>query len=172
MEREALQMCLEYIETDAHERKHVRHAIKAALAQPWPDLTKRDRESYQKGHNDGVAHHKQAVKTAQPVQEPYGYDWSMLEAAQESLREHMALIHELEAALAQPAPPREWVGLTDEEINALLPEADGAAEVDVKRVEVQPGLWGEECSLADAWSLPLMLQFLNAYEAKLKEKNT
>jgi hypothetical protein len=29
---EALQMCLEYIETDAHERKYVRHAIKAALA--------------------------------------------------------------------------------------------------------------------------------------------
>jgi hypothetical protein len=33
MEREALQMCLEYIETNAHERKHVRHAIQAALAQ-------------------------------------------------------------------------------------------------------------------------------------------
>ena len=46
----------------------------AALAQPaqepWPDLTKRDRESYRKGHNDGVAHHKQAVKAAQPEQEP------------------------------------------------------------------------------------------------------
>jgi hypothetical protein len=34
---EALQMCLEYIETDAHERKYVRHAIKQALAaQPEP----------------------------------------------------------------------------------------------------------------------------------------
>jgi hypothetical protein len=31
---EALQMCLEYIETNAHERKYVRHAIKEALAQP------------------------------------------------------------------------------------------------------------------------------------------
>jgi hypothetical protein len=29
---QALQMCLEYIETDAHERKYVRHAIKQALA--------------------------------------------------------------------------------------------------------------------------------------------
>ncbi len=29
---EALQMCLEYIETNAHERKYVRHAIKQALA--------------------------------------------------------------------------------------------------------------------------------------------
>jgi hypothetical protein len=31
---EALQMCLEYIETDAHKRKYVRHAIKQALAAP------------------------------------------------------------------------------------------------------------------------------------------
>lgn len=29
---EALQMCLEYIETDAHERRHVRWAIKEALS--------------------------------------------------------------------------------------------------------------------------------------------
>jgi hypothetical protein len=37
MKDEALQMCLEYIETDAHERKYVRHAIKQALAaQPAP----------------------------------------------------------------------------------------------------------------------------------------
>ena len=39
---EALQMCLEYIETDAHERKHVRHAIKAALAQPTQELVARE----------------------------------------------------------------------------------------------------------------------------------
>ena len=31
---EALQMCLEYIETNAHERRHVRWAIKVALAEP------------------------------------------------------------------------------------------------------------------------------------------
>ena len=31
---EALQMCLEYIDTNAHERRHVRWAIKEALAQP------------------------------------------------------------------------------------------------------------------------------------------
>ena len=31
---EALQVCLEYIETNAHERRHVRWAIKEALAQP------------------------------------------------------------------------------------------------------------------------------------------
>ena len=31
---EALKMCLEYIETNAHERKYVRHAIKEALSKP------------------------------------------------------------------------------------------------------------------------------------------
>jgi len=38
---EALQMCLEYIETDAHERKYVRHAIKQALAAPPTHKTAR-----------------------------------------------------------------------------------------------------------------------------------
>ena len=55
---------------------------------------------------------------AQPAQEPYGYDWSMLEAAQESLREHMARIHELEAALAQQAQLRRR-RLTQHELEAL-----------------------------------------------------
>jgi hypothetical protein len=64
-------------------------------------------------------------KSAQPaVQE--GRDWSLLEATQASLREHMAEIKRLKAA--QPAPvktyhdgkpwpvqPKPWVGLTDEE---------------------------------------------------------
>jgi hypothetical protein len=52
MEREALQMCLEYIETNAHERKHVRHAIQAALAQPAqePDALT---IAYQSGYHDG-----------------------------------------------------------------------------------------------------------------------
>lgn len=56
------------------------HSLRTALAQPWPDLTKRDRESYQKGHAAGVAHHKQAL---------------------------------------QPEQKREWVDLTDEQMEAL-----------------------------------------------------
>ena len=87
---------------------------------------------------------------AQPVQEPYGYDWSMLEATQESLREHMARIHELEAALAQPAPPREWVGLTDEEIDVIY--------------EQHHNQYGE-CESPN-------FGYERAIEAKLKEKNT
>ena len=38
---EALLMCLEYIEKNAHERKYVRHAIKSALEtqRTWVGLT-------------------------------------------------------------------------------------------------------------------------------------
>ena len=43
---EALKMCLEYIETNAHERRHVRWAIKVALAEPERD--------YERGFIDGM----------------------------------------------------------------------------------------------------------------------
>jgi len=53
---EALQMCLEYIETDKHERRYVRHAIKAALAEPpaqrpWVGLTDEEVQFYRKKHS-------------------------------------------------------------------------------------------------------------------------
>ena len=89
-----------------------RKALKLALEVMQINLTLLKKVNPYKGQEDLVSDsldltHK-AIATvkealAQPVQEPYGYDWSMLEAAQESLREHMARIHELEAALAQPA---------------------------------------------------------------------
>jgi hypothetical protein len=84
-----------------------------------------------------------------PVQE--GRDWSLLEATQESLREHMAEIKRLKAA--QPAPvktysggkpwpvaPKPWVNLTDEEME-------------------------------DLWAIHSGLPLYRAIEAKLKEKN-
>jgi hypothetical protein len=51
----------------------------------------------------------QAQHCAQPAAsgEPFGPDWDRIEALQESLREHMAEIHRLRAALAQPAASRE-----------------------------------------------------------------
>jgi hypothetical protein len=90
-------------------------------------------------------------KSAQPaVQE--GRDWSLLEATQESLREHMAEIKRLKAA--QPAPvktysggkpwpvaPKPWVNLTDEEME-------------------------------DLWAIHSGLPLYRAIEAKLREKNT
>ena len=46
MTQEALKLALEYIETNAHERRHVRWAIKEALAQPaqrtWVGLTEEE----------------------------------------------------------------------------------------------------------------------------------
>jgi hypothetical protein len=68
-----------------------------------------------------------------------GRDWSLLEATQESLREHMAEIKRLKAA--QPAPvktyhdgkpwpvaPKPWVGLSEDEINKLRHLVDWTAE--------------------------------------------
>jgi len=49
-----------------------------------------------------------------------------------------------------PAAQRQWVGLTDEEENALIPDPDGSAETNVRRVEVLPGAWGKEYEEVDA----------------------
>jgi hypothetical protein len=92
-----------------------------------------------------------------------GRDWSLLEATQESLREHMAEIKRLKAA--QPAPvqhdecvvcgdkvrviPRPWVGLTDEEVEAYDSWAD-----------FQVGCGRQT-----------LFDMVRAIEAKLKEKN-
>jgi hypothetical protein len=99
---------------------------------------------------------KDTPPAAQPaVQE--GRDWSLLEATQESLREHMAEIKRLKAA--QPVPvktyhdgkpwpvaPKPWVGLTDEEIKR------GWKESWVDKQAFEAAVW---------WA-----------EKKLKEKNT
>jgi hypothetical protein len=50
---------------------------------------------------------------AQPAPVQEGRDWSLLEATQESLREHMAEIKRLKAA------QNPWVNLTDEEMEDL-----------------------------------------------------
>jgi len=87
---EALQMCLEYIETDAHERKYVRHAIKDALGQPeqepvaWRDPTNID-------PGQGCTYKK---------------EW----------REKWPHIYRQALYTTPPAAQRPWQGLTDEEI--------------------------------------------------------
>ncbi len=58
------------IETMTPEIRRFALLVRQDTVAQWPDLTAQQRESYQKGHNDGVAHHKQAVKAAQPEQEP------------------------------------------------------------------------------------------------------
>ena len=78
--------------------------------------------------NERLSAHDEPLYTTPPAQPAVqeGRDWSLLEATQESLREHMAEIKRLKAA--QPAPvktyhdgkpwpvaPKPWVGLTDED---------------------------------------------------------
>jgi hypothetical protein len=55
--------------------------------------------------------------------------------------------------------------LTDAEIDACIPVADGSAEANAARVEVKPGLWGVEYDNVSAWSLPLLKQVVRAVEA-------
>lgn len=54
--------------------------------------------------------------------------------------------------------------LTDEEIDALLPEPDATVDIEGREVEVRPGVWGVECSLDDAWSKPLVIEIIRAVE--------
>ncbi len=125
---EALEIALDYIRRTSHwEKGRDRHdtlkAVEAALAQPWPDLTKRDRESYQKGHNDGVAHHKQSVKAAQLAQEPVR---EALKLALEALDDPSVLngINNakffITQALAQPPLPVQRQPLTGEQAKKIF----------------------------------------------------
>jgi Tfp pilus assembly protein PilN len=74
-------------------------------------------------------------------------DWSLLEATQASLREHMAEIKRLQQ--------RQWIGLTDEEVH------QGFCHVEYET----PNDWNTD---PDDWCQ----QFARYLEAKLKEKNT
>jgi hypothetical protein len=78
---EALTMCLEYIETDKHERKYVRHAIKAALEQPVQEPVARVAEVHMSRYTvewtNGPIPEGTELFSAQPplpVQEPVAYD--------------------------------------------------------------------------------------------------
>lgn len=54
--------------------------------------------------------------------------------------------------------------LTDEQINDLMPPADGTAQTNVKRVEVLPGVMVTKFDEVDAWSLPLVREVARAVE--------
>jgi len=147
---EALQMCLEYIETDAHERKYVRHAIKKALAAPvqepvriydyvWPQRDEHKEEcvyacNYTPGHHIArgellaVVHPSQLIST------------------------YLQRDNEAAHGIASPEAQRQWVGLTDDEILKLA----------------YPIRWQE----VDDFEADKAVNFAQAIEAELKEKNT
>lgn len=75
-------------------------------------------------------------------------DWSLLEATQESLREHMAEIKRLRALLKRQ--PATWAGLTDAELSDAIKKVDRYEQY-----------------------IPSALRHLaRVIEEKLKEKNT
>lgn len=91
---EALQMCLEYIETDKHERKYVRHAIKAALEQQAEQI--------------GWA--------VQGCSKMWRGDFAEIDAKAEAKRIGGTCVA---FALYTEPPQRSWVGLTEEDVPAI-----------------------------------------------------
>jgi len=61
-------------------------------------------------------------------------------------------------------PEHQKPPLTDEEIDVLLPEADGTTEEVMRKVEYRPGLWADEVGIDDAWSKSLVIEIIRAVE--------
>jgi len=163
---EALQMCLEYIETDAHERKYVRHAIKAALEQPaQPEQEVSCRFCHDKGgcwawqcyHCGEIDDVQQPTPpAAQPMQEPVAWrDPTNIDPGQgctykKEWREKWPHIYRQALYTTPPAAQRPWVGLTDEEIFRADPRIE-TSDSNVNPYQI--------------------LKNARAIEAKLKQKN-
>jgi len=171
---EALQMCLEYIETDAHERKYVRHAIKAALEQPaQPEQEVSCRFCHDKGgcwawqcyHCGEIDDVQQPTPpAAQPMQEPVAWrDPTNIDPGQgctykKEWREKWPHIYRQALYTTPPAAQRPWVGLTEDEIKIAWAQ-----------------LWYDlnhgKLSAPDAEVRNNVVVFGQALEAMLKEKN-
>ena len=93
---EALQMCLEFIETNAHERRCVRWAIKEALAQPERD--------YERGFIDGMQ--KQMQSSADKAVNAMSRTWVGLTGQEKELIASVSLdvhdaVHRTDAKLKE-----------------------------------------------------------------------
>ena len=91
---EALQMCLEYIETDKHERKYVRHAIKSALEQQAEQI--------------GWA--------VQGCSKMWRGEFAEIDAKAEAKRIGGTCVA---FAIYTEPPQRLWIGLTEEDVPAI-----------------------------------------------------
>ena len=138
------------------------------------------------GHVVRDARKPKKAALAQPAQEPHEYDWSMLEAAKESLREHMARIKDLEAALKQALEALEHISkfgcnhvrgvCTCEyrEAADAIKEALAQPPLPVQPQRPWVGLTDEEIAQGNKESWVTKQAWESAVwwaEAKLKEKN-
>ena len=122
---EALQMCLEYIETAAHERKYVRHAIKQALAAPVPCKHEVVYEDYLTASFAFCKHcnkewTEEMQKSAQPAPEPsfYQHPEGYLMTPTRARFLGLDLTELLALNIAPPAAQRK--PLTDEQIKEVI----------------------------------------------------
>jgi hypothetical protein len=108
---EALKMCLEYIETDAHERKYVRHAIKEALAQPEQEPVAWLHRFIEGGISIGL-------KPADLKRHPERWEPLYTYPPQTELVCVCGAVWEGQELVEAP-PQRTWVGLNDDDYKVL-----------------------------------------------------
>ena len=80
-------------------------------------------------HPAKVFKHKPTITALRTAIEQAERDWSLLEATQESLREHMAEIKRLKQ--------RQWVGLTNKDIIEMWPETSTVGWDDIRLIEAK-----------------------------------
>ena len=121
---EALKMCLEYIETDAHERKYVRHAIKQALAAPVQEMHRYSPDGEGGMEVDSLGAYVKLQDVTTPPAAPVTRGWMLvpIDPIQEMLDAPPnaypadALVTWNAMISKVPTPPAAPVPLTDEQI--------------------------------------------------------
>lgn len=165
LQREALQMCLEYIEEDAHERRHVRWKIQEALAAPVQSGLDADCIA-------SVVSQRYTTLPAAAQQEPVAHLWQHSQTGRTRIVMPGGIITAdatwfvvgplVLGNTTPPAAQRQWVGLTDGEIDLFI---NGRGDEDDDDY-VEPT--GDGYGLTDSD----LMKLVRRSEAKLKEKNT
>jgi hypothetical protein len=130
---EALQMCLEYIETDAHERKYVRHAIKQALATPTVQEPVAMRMP--KVGDKVVCIEDESLGTV-----VYLTAGGSPEIKFDDGSHGTYMLHEFAELFGYTTPPaaqRQWVGLTDDDIDAIYAEYEDSPHTFIELAEIK-----------------------------------
>ena len=190
---EALQMCLEYIETNAHERRHVRWAIKDALAQPEQESTNwhvidptgnvvaTEKDAIHGWARLGgfkptlevlLAHHESGWRVVPAPPLPVQPDQSVAGYCKK-IGELIAERDRLRAALAQPVQPEQepvaWEQFHEHMAGSFYTHPPQRTWVGLTDEEIAD--CAEKMEASDPTD-SFWREFFRGIEAKLKEKNT